>query len=38
MRDGEVIPHNVGRGGVFRVVSPKKPVVAAAEQKKVARK
>jgi len=37
-KDGEVIPHNVGQGGVFRVVPAKKPTVAAAEQKKVARK
>jgi hypothetical protein len=37
-KDGEVIPHNVGRGGLFRVVPPKKPVVAVAEQKKVASK
>lgn len=35
-KDGEVIPHNVGQGGVFRVVPAKKPAVAAAEQKKVA--
>ena len=37
-KDGEVIPHNVGQGGVFRVVPAKKPVVAAAEAKKVASK
>jgi hypothetical protein len=37
-KDGEIIPHNVGRGGSFRVVPPKKAVVAAAEQKKVASK
>jgi len=37
-KDGEVIPHNVGQGGSFRVVPSKKPVVAAAEQKKVASK
>jgi hypothetical protein len=37
-KDGEVIPHNVGQGGSFRVVPPKKPAVAAAEQKKVASK
>lgn len=34
----KVIPHNVGQGGVFRVVPAKKPTVAAAEQKKVASK
>lgn len=37
-KDGEVVPHNVGQGGSFRVVPPKKPAVAAAEQKKVASK
>jgi hypothetical protein len=37
-KDGEVIPHNVGQGGSFRVVPPKKPTVAATEQKKVASK
>ena len=37
-KDGEVIPHRVGQGGVFRVVPVKKPVVAAAEPKKVASK
>jgi hypothetical protein len=35
---GELIPHNIGRGGVFRVVPPKKPAVAEASQKKVASK
>jgi hypothetical protein len=33
-KDGELIPHNVGQGGSFRVVPPKKPV----EEKKVASK
>jgi hypothetical protein len=33
-KDGEVIPHNVGQGGSFRVVPPRKP----AEEKKVASK
>jgi len=33
-KDGELIPHNVGQGGSFRVVPPKKP----AEEKKVASK
>jgi len=37
-RDGEIIPHNVGQGGSFRVVPPRKPVVVAVEQKKVASK
>ena len=37
-KDGEVIPHNVGQGGSFRVVPAKKPTVAATEQKKVASK
>jgi len=38
MKDGEVIPHNVGQGGAFRVVPAKKPVVAAPDSKKVASK
>src|SRR6185503_4847866 len=38
MKDGEIIPHQVGRGGSFRVVPSKKPVVAAPDAKKVASK
>jgi len=37
-KGGEVIPHNVGQGGSFRVVPPKKAVVAAPDAKKVASK
>jgi hypothetical protein len=37
-KEGEVIPHNIGQGGVFRVVPAKKPAVASAEPRKVARK
>jgi hypothetical protein len=30
-RDGEVIPHNVGRGGIVRIVPPKKPAGLAKQ-------
>ncbi|HYV33097.1 MAG TPA: hypothetical protein VEO53_18560, partial [Candidatus Binatia bacterium] len=31
-KDGEIIPHNVGQGGVLRIVPQKTPVVARAEK------
>src|SRR6185503_4595863 len=34
---GEVIPHNLGAGGIVRIVPPKKPAAATAEAKKVAK-
>lgn len=34
---GEVIPHNLGAGGILRIVPVKKPVAASAEAKKVAK-
>jgi hypothetical protein len=34
---GEVIPHNLGAGGILRIVPVKKPVAAKAEPKKVAK-
>lgn len=36
-KDGEVIPHSLGAGGILRIVPPKKPVVAAEVPKKVAK-
>lgn len=38
VKDGEVIPHNVGQGGAFRVIPSKKAGVAATAQKTVASK
>jgi hypothetical protein len=37
-KDGATIPHNVGQGGVFRVLPAKKTPVASAPAKKVASK
>lgn len=34
---GEVIPHNLGAGGILRIVPIKKPAAASAEAKKVAK-
>ena len=36
-QNGEVIPHSVGTGGILRIVPAKKPAVAAATPKKVAK-
>jgi hypothetical protein len=30
-RDGEVIPHNLGRGGIVRIVPPRKPAAMASK-------
>ena len=36
-KDGDIIPHSVGAGGILRIVPPKKPAVASTSEKKVAR-
>ena len=36
-KDGEIIPHSVGAGGILRIVPPKKPAIANTVEKKVAK-